>query len=92
MEFRSNALSSEVYFSDCVLLVEGSSEVIFYKALANQINVDLDKLNISILSVEGVGFKRYIELLEALNITWLVRTDNDYFKVTRKKKRTKGSL
>lgn len=89
LEFRSNVISSEVYFSDCVLLVEGSSEVIFYKALANQLNIDLDKLNVSILSVEGVGFKRYIELFEKLNIPWLVRTDNDYFKVTRKKKEPK---
>lgn len=89
LEFRSNAISTEVYFSDCVLLVEGSSEVIFYKALANQLNIDLDKLNVSILSVEGVGFKKYIELLEKLNIQWLVRTDNDYFKVTRKKKEPK---
>ncbi|MGD6857153.1 ATP-dependent nuclease [Bacillus infantis] len=89
LEFRVNVISSEVYFSDCVLLVEGSSEVIFYKALAKQLNVDLDKLNISILSVEGVGFKRYIELFEILDIPWYVRTDNDYFKVTRKKKEPK---
>jgi putative ATP-dependent endonuclease of the OLD family len=89
LEFRSNIISSEVYFSDCVLLVEGSSEVIFYKALANQLNIDLDKLNVSILSVEGVGFKRYIELFEALNIPWVIRTDNDYYKVTRKNQQPK---
>lgn len=89
LEFRSNVISSEVYYSDCVLLVEGSSEVIFYKALASQIGIDLDKLNVSILSVEGVGFKRYIELFEVLSIPWLVRTDNDYFKVTRKKQKPK---
>ncbi|WP_031546627.1 ATP-dependent nuclease [Salinicoccus luteus] len=89
LEFRLNVISSEVYFSDCVLLVEGSSEVIFYKALAQQLGIDLDKLNISILSVEGVGFKRYIELFEILDIPWFVRTDNDYFKVTRKKKEPK---
>ncbi|WP_181898624.1 ATP-dependent nuclease [Halobacillus trueperi] len=89
MEFRLNVISSEVYFSDCVLLVEGSSEMIFYKALAKQLRIDLDKLNISILSVEGVGFKRYIELFEILDIHWFVRTDNDYFKVTRKKQEPK---
>ncbi|PGD94985.1 ATP-dependent endonuclease [Bacillus wiedmannii] len=80
LEFRLNVISTEVYFSDCVLLVEGSSEVIFYKALSKQIDVDLDKLNISILSVEGVGFKRYIHLFEKLGIPYVVRTDNDYFK------------
>lgn len=30
LEFRLNVISAEVYFSDCVLLVEGSSEVIFF--------------------------------------------------------------
>jgi putative ATP-dependent endonuclease of OLD family len=84
LEFRLNVISTEVYFSDCVLLVEGSSEVIFYKALAEQIGVDLDKLNISILSVEGVGFERYIRLFHELGIPYVIRTDNDYFKIPRK--------
>ncbi|PEV98058.1 hypothetical protein CN425_22135 [Bacillus cereus] len=84
MEYRLNALIAEAYFSDCVLLVEGTSEVVFYKHLANQLKVDLDKLNISILSVEGVGFKRYIDLLNALGIAWVMRTDNDYQKFHRK--------
>ncbi|WP_144612335.1 ATP-dependent endonuclease [Bacillus cereus] len=83
LEFRLNVFSTEVYFSDCVLLVEGSSEVIFYKALAGQIGVDLDKLNISILSVEGVGFERYIRLFQELGIPCVIRTDNDYFKIPR---------
>ncbi|MGG1660905.1 ATP-dependent nuclease [Brevibacillus sp. NRS-1366] len=89
LEFRSSVISSEVFFSDCVFLVEGSSEVIFYKGLAAQLGIDLDKLNISILSVEGVGFKRYIELFDRLEIPWVVRTDNDYFKVVVMKKRKK---
>ncbi|AUM63297.1 ATP-dependent endonuclease [Brevibacillus laterosporus] len=86
LEFRINVVSSEVYFSDCVLLVEGSSEVLFYKALAKCIGIDLDKLNISILSVEGVGFKKYIELFDTLGIPWVIRTDNDYRKQVIKKK------
>ncbi|MDD9267866.1 ATP-dependent endonuclease [Paenibacillus sp. GCM10023248] len=85
LEFRLNVLSSEVYFSDCVLLVEGSSEVIFYKALAIALGIELDRLNISILSVEGVGFERYIELFDILGIPWVIRTDNDYQLVTAKK-------
>lgn len=85
LEFRLNVLSSEVYFSDCVLLVEGSSEVIFYKALAAALEIELDRLNICILSVEGVGFKRYIELFDALGIPWIIRTDNDCQLVVAKK-------
>jgi len=85
MEFRLNPLIAEVYFSDCVLLVEGTSEIVFYKNLAHQLDVDMDKLNISILSVEGVGFTRYIDLLNALGISWVMRTDNDYQKYNRPK-------
>jgi putative ATP-dependent endonuclease of OLD family len=81
---RLNIISAEAFFSDVVFLVEGMSEVIFYKALAKQNDVDLDKYNISILSVEGVGFKAYIELLEVLSIPWVLRTDNDIFKIPKK--------
>ena len=54
--YRLNALSAEVFFADGVFLVEGTSEVLFYNALAKALNIDLDRLNISILSVEGIGF------------------------------------
>ncbi|SFM20912.1 putative ATP-dependent endonuclease of the OLD family [Paenibacillus sp. 1_12] len=84
LEFRLNVLSSEVYFSDCVFLVEGSSEVIFYKSLAIALGIELDRLNISILSVEGVGFHKYIELFDNLGIPWVIRTDNDYQLVSAK--------
>lgn len=78
--YRLNAISAEIFFSYGVFLVEGTSEVIFYKALAKENNIDLDKLNISILSVEGIGFKPYINVCKALNIPWVLRTDNDVFK------------
>lgn len=62
-------------------MVEGQSELIFYKTLAKQIGIDLDRLNISILSVEGVGFYTYAKILGALGIYWVARTDNDIFKI-----------
>lgn len=83
MEYRLSPLIAKVYFSDCVLLVDGTSETVFYKNLTHEIDVDLDKLNISILSVEGVGFIRNIDLLNALGIPWVMRTDNDYQKYNR---------
>ncbi|MCG3088506.1 AAA family ATPase [Sporosarcina cyprini] len=89
MEYRLSPLIAEVYFSDCVLLVEGTSEIVFYKSLAHEIGIDLDKLNISVLSVEGVGFTRYIDLLNALGIPWVMRTDNDYQKYNRPKQQLK---
>lgn len=78
--YRLNILAAETFFSDGVFLVEGTSEVLFYTAVAKKIGIDLDRLNISILSVEGIGFKPYVAVCEALNIPWVLRTDNDIFK------------
>lgn len=77
--YRLNALSAETFFSDGVFLVEGVSEVMLYIDLANKIGIDLDRYNISILSVEGIGFKPYVAVCNALNIPWVLRTDNDVF-------------
>lgn len=81
--YRMSVIPAEAFFADCVILVEGQSELIFYKTLAKQINIDLDRLNISILSVEGVGFKTYAKILDALGIYWVARTDNDIFQIQR---------
>ena len=77
--YRLNALSAEVFFADGVFLVEGTSEVLFYNALAKELSIDLDRLNVSIISVEGIGFKPYVAVCNALNIHWVLRTDNDIF-------------
>ena len=81
MGYRMSILPTEAFFSDCVLLVEGPSEVLFYHALAEQLNIDLDYHNISILSVDGIAFGVYVKILDALEIPWVMRTDNDVFKV-----------
>lgn len=80
---RLDLISTEAFYSSLVFLVEGQSEILFYKSLAKALDIDLDRLNISILMVDGVGFKTYITILEHLNIPWIVRTDNDIFKVPR---------
>ncbi len=82
--YRLNIIPAEAFFSSIVLLVEGPSEELFYKALAEKIGIDVDRLNISILMVDGVGFEPYISLLSSLNIDFIVRTDNDIFKVPRR--------
>lgn len=79
--YRMSVIPAEAFFADCVILVEGQSELIFYKTLAKQIGIDLDRLNISILSVEGVEFNTYAKILGALGIYWVARTDNDIFKI-----------
>lgn len=82
--YRLSIIPSEAFFADVVFLVEGPSEEIFYKTLANKLNIDLDRLNISVLMVNGVGFKVFIKILEALEIKWVMRTDNDISKIPKK--------
>lgn len=84
--YRLNIIPAEAFFSKCVFLVEGPSEELFYKALAKALDIDLDKLNISILKVDGVGFNVYINVLSELGIDYVMRTDNDVFKNSNGKK------
>ncbi len=81
--FRLDVISADIFFVNGILLVEGPSEVIFYKKLAESLAIDLDFLNISILSVSGVGFRVYVNLLKSLEIPFVIRTDNDIFKKTK---------
>lgn len=83
MGYRMSIIPAEAFFSDGVFLVEGPSEVQFYKALAEQLNIDLDFLNLCLLSVDGVDFHVYINILNAMEILWVMRTDNDVTKVPR---------
>ncbi|WP_180326703.1 ATP-dependent nuclease [Raoultibacter phocaeensis] len=77
--YRINAISSEAYFSNGILLVEGISEKLLYTALSESIGIDLDRLNATVLSVDGVGFKPYAKICKALEIPYAIRTDNDIF-------------
>jgi putative ATP-dependent endonuclease of OLD family len=82
--YRLNIIAAEAFFANAVFLVEGPSEVLFYKVLAKELQIDLDKLNISILMADGVGFETFVKTLQALEIEWVVRTDNDIFKIPKK--------
>lgn len=79
--FRLNIIPAEAFFASAVLLVEGVSEVFFYRTLSTRLNYDLDRLNISILAVEGIGFDPYVRLLSALKIPFAIRTDRDLSKI-----------
>ena len=81
---RLDIISTEAFYSNLVFLVEGQSEILFYKALSREIGIDLDKLNISILMVDGIGFQPYIRVLNLLQIPWVMRTDNDIFETSPK--------
>jgi len=79
--YRLSIIPAEAFFADVVFLVEGPSEEMFYKTLAKQLDIDLDRLNISVLMVDGVGFETFIRILSSLGIKWVLRTDNDISKV-----------
>lgn len=86
MEFRRSFEVLETYFSNFVFLVEGPSEEIFYRTLARHLDINLDLLNVSIQSVYGVGFNKYIDLYTELKIPYIIRTDNDIQTVRTNKK------
>lgn len=79
--YRMSVLPAEAFFADAVLLVEGPSEILFYHELARQLNIDLDLHNVSILSVDGIDFEVYVQVLSKMEIPWVARTDNDVSKV-----------
>ncbi|HEL3260707.1 ATP-dependent nuclease [Stenotrophomonas maltophilia] len=79
--YRISILPAEAFFASAVMLVEGPSEMLFYGALARMSGFDLDYNNVSILSVDGVAFDVYRKVLDALEIPWSMRTDNDVSKV-----------
>ncbi|MEK7071177.1 MAG: AAA family ATPase [Patescibacteria group bacterium] len=83
---RLNIIPAEGFFSSAVILVEGVSERIFYKALADSLEIDLDKLNISIICVEGVGFEVFKDVYRSIGIPTVVRTDLDVSKIPKKNK------
>ncbi|MCG6490240.1 AAA family ATPase [Vibrio parahaemolyticus] len=75
--YRMSILPAEAFFASCVFLVEGPSEKLFYDELAKQLSFDLDFYNITILCVDGIQFKVYCQILDAMEIPWVLRTDND---------------
>lgn len=82
--YRLNAITSDLFFVNAVFLVEGPSEKLFYNALSKSLSIDLDRLNVSIISVDGVGFKPFLKVCLALDIPFVLRTDNDIFTKTKK--------
>lgn len=76
--YRMSILPAEAFFASAVMMVEGPSEMLFYTAIARAMpEYDLDRCNVSLLSVDGVSFDVYKRVLNALEIPWTMRTDND---------------
>jgi putative ATP-dependent endonuclease of the OLD family len=72
--------SPEIVFARHVLLVEGA-EVYIVPALAESLHGagELDRLNISVIRVDGKeDFRKHVSLCEALQIGWTILTDHDF--------------
>lgn len=83
--YRLDLITSDLFFVDGMILVEGPSEKIFYQALCSDLDIDLDFYNFSIISTAGVGFTPFIKMCQLLEIPFTLRTDNDIFNKTRDK-------
>lgn len=84
MGYRISIIPAEAFFSKVVFLVEGPSELLFYQELASSNEINLDFYNVSLLSVDGIQFEVYKKILDAFEIDWVVRTDNDCSKIPKK--------
>ncbi len=76
----------EAVFADKVLLVEGPSENVLFGKVLSEINPFYEADGIYILPVGGFGFKPYYEILDALQIDNVIKTDNDLRKIKGKEK------
>lgn len=68
---------SEAIFAKKVLLVEGPSENILFTKVLSEIKPDYEVDGVFILPVNGITFRAYKEILEALDIKTIIKTDND---------------
>lgn len=72
-----NAPVAEALFYEKVLIVEGPSEKLLIDAIGEKLNLFPEENGAFVMVAFGVGVKKFFELLTALGITVLVRTDND---------------
>ena len=72
-----DATRAELVFARRVLLVEGYAEQVLTPRLAASMDMDLDKLGITVCSINGVHFTSYAQFCQALELPWAVVTDGD---------------
>ena len=71
--------TSEFFFAKAVLLVEGQSEVSALPIFAEALGIDLDRVGISVIAVQGNNFRPFVRLFQpdALDIKHMIICDND---------------
>ncbi|MDA3731592.1 AAA family ATPase [Niameybacter massiliensis] len=74
---KLNQNLAEAIYADVVLLVEGPSEKTLFERILYDKCERYESLGGYILEVEGINFKEYYDVLIALGIDVIIRTDND---------------
>lgn len=64
-------------FADKVLLVEGPSEKVLFEKILEEVHPTYELDGGYLLDVNGINFEPYVKVLKGLNITPIVKTDND---------------
>ena len=72
-----NSFLAEAIFANKVLLVEGPSEELLFNRVLLSVKPNYEALGLYILSIHGIYFDKFIEVLNPLGITCIVKTDND---------------
>ncbi|OME75932.1 ATP-dependent endonuclease [Paenibacillus sp. FSL A5-0031] len=72
-----NRSLSTALFAEKVLLVEGPSEKVLFEKILEEVHPTYELDGGYILDVYGIKFRPYVKVLRALNITVIVKTDND---------------
>lgn len=72
-----NRALSTALFADKVLLIEGPSEKVLFEKILEDVYPTYELDGGYILDVGGIKFKPYVDVLKGLNITPIVKTDND---------------
>ncbi len=77
LKSKLNQNLAEAIYAEVVLLVEGPSEKILFERILHDKCERYEGLGGYILEVEGINFSEYYNILTALGIKVVVRTDND---------------
>lgn len=86
MKQKLNQNLAEAIYADYVLLVEGPSEKVLFDRIMIEKCPKYESLGGYILEVEGINFKDYYKVLNALGVRVIMKTDNDIQKVKGKDK------
>lgn len=74
-----DAKRGEIYFGKGIILAEGITEEYFVPAAAILQSTPLDDYGIVVCNIDSTNFKPYVQLLNTLNIPWILFTDGDYY-------------